>query len=472
MSERSENGEPYWLAVLHTALNVLFLVGLFVLGGLHWIAFFNWGDVKLEAYDWPKETAYLDMQRHTLLTGELPWKVDHSFHGTDRFLALPETNLLPNVLLLPWLDNRSFLVVNILLLYSAGFLGCLWIRERYRLGPVAFTFLALLVNLNGYVVAHLSVGHSMWGGCFFLPFFALFLLEWSEDGPSVALSLRLAFCIFAMMLQGSFHLVNWCWIFFLFFVLCRPDWWLHGGFTLMFGGLLSVFRIVPAAVAFWGSKAYSFTSGYPTALDLLAGLVVLRDHTAEFTGNFVDLGWWEYDAYVGLVALGALVYFGVWLRIRPSPDLEPYRFEAFDVPLLAQTFLSIGPIYAAIAALPIPLANAERVSSRFIIVPLIVLIVISAIRMQRVLERTPLSAGLTALFAGLLIETAVSLGWHNYLWRVSSHDKKPFIIFNEIQLTIIEEPEWWYVAVVFGSAAVTLLTLATAAYLYRYASRR
>lgn len=471
MNHPSENDSP-WSAGLHFALTVAFIAGLYVLGVLHWCAFFNWGDVALAAYDWPKETGYLDVQREALRTGELPWFVSRPFHGSDRFLALPETNLLPHALLLPWLDNHTFLIVNVVVLFTAGFVGCLWIRARYRLGLVPFTFLVLLTNFNGYVVSHLSVGHSMWGGCFFLPFYALFLLEWADRGPSLSLSIRVALCLFAMMLQGAFHLVNWCWMFFLLFLLFRPGWWWQGFLVLLFSGLLSVGRVVPAAVAFWGSREYSFTSGYPTATDLLLGLVVLHDHTREFAGNFVPLGWWEYDAYIGLVAFGALAYCGVWLRLRPDPALDDVRFEAFDVPLLAQTFLSIGPIYAVVAELPIPLANAERVSSRFIIVPLIVLAVLSAIRMQRVLERTPWRAGLGVLIAGLLVETAVALGWHSWRWRVSVYDDQPFRLFEEFELRAGGVPESWYVTTVAGSAAVSAVTLAVALLLYWRTGRR
>src|SRR5436309_11139084 len=98
MSHPTENGAPSWISPLQTCLTVLFIAGLYALGVLHWCAFFNWGDVRLVAYDWPKETGYLDVQRQALLTGELPWHVSRPFHGSDRFLALPETNLLPQTL--------------------------------------------------------------------------------------------------------------------------------------------------------------------------------------------------------------------------------------------------------------------------------------------------------------------------------------------------------------------------------------
>jgi hypothetical protein len=472
MSDAPDNKPHGWYGAFRTTLSVLFVAALYILGVLHWCAFFDWGDVSLRAYDWPKEVGYLDVQRHALRTGELPWHISHPFHGSDRFLALPETNLLPHALLLPWVNNRTFLIVNVAVLYTVGFLGCLWIRARYRLGDVAFAFLVMLTNFNGYIVSHLSVGHSMWGGCFFLPFFALFLLEWSERGPSLPLTLKLALCLFAMMLQGAFHLVNWCWIFFLFFILFRPGWWWQGFLVFLFSGLLSVCRIVPAAVAFWGSQEYSFTSGYPTATDLLLALVVIREHTHEFAGHYVPLGWWEYDVYIGLVAFGTLVYGGVWLRLSPDPVLDACRFSALDVPLLAQTFLSVGPIYAAVAELPIPLANAERVSSRFVIVPLIVLVVIAAIRMQRVLEKTPWSAGLGVLLGGLLVETAVTLGWHSWRWRVGVHDTDPFRIFEDIQLQAGGEPEAWYFATVAASAAVSALAFVVLLVLWWRALRR
>jgi hypothetical protein len=82
------------------APTVIILVVLFAAGLLHWLLFFHSGNMSFNAHDWQKEYTYYSVLKEAIQTGAIPYHVTVAFHGTNRFLALPETNLSPQILLL------------------------------------------------------------------------------------------------------------------------------------------------------------------------------------------------------------------------------------------------------------------------------------------------------------------------------------------------------------------------------------
>ncbi len=450
---------------LSREFTVLALLVLYMLGVTHWTLFFNWGEIAFsDNQDWSKEFDYYVVLQEALRTHRIPYHMTQEYQRTDKFLGLPETNLSPQILLLPHQEIGYFLWLNTLLLYSLGYVGCLLILRRYRLGIAPFTMLFLLFNFNGFITSHLAVGHSMWNGYFLLSFVALYILEMVEEASSFAPALKLALVLFVMMLQGSFHLVIWVWMLLMLLVAFNPRYWKQGALALFFSGWLSFFRLLPAAVTFAGRSDRGFWAGYPTLTDVLDGLIGLHDRnypsaTDGWTDNPIlenhHLRWWEFDMYIGLIGLAALAVFGIYCRFRAGSSLERCRFRELDAPLLVMAFLSLNYFYMIVANLPIPLLNAEGVTSRFLIIPLLMLLVISAIRMQRVLEGVTMSAGLVVLLVGGLLQTAFSLAEHSWIWKI-----KPATEAAEPTIRLISEsPDRLYVASIWMSAAVSLVGL-------------
>src|SRR6185503_10995731 len=134
-------------------------------------------------------------------------------HETRKLLALPELNWSPQVALLPALDVPLFLALNTALLYAAGLAGCVVLARRYRLSAGPFLLLVLVALFNGHVTAHLGVGHSMWAGALLLPFFAVAVLSLLEDPAARATPVWTGLLLFAVLLQGSFHVFVWCVLF-------------------------------------------------------------------------------------------------------------------------------------------------------------------------------------------------------------------------------------------------------------------
>jgi len=378
----------------------------------------------------------------------IPYHVSKLFHGTNRFLALPETVISPQIIFLPLMKIKDFVFFNTLLLYCVGFLGCLLIREKYKLSLLPFSSLFLLFNFNGYITSHLAVGHSAWNGYFFLPFFSLFLLELIEGAPSTN-PIKLSFVLFAIVLQGAFHLYVWCLMFLLLLAVFNTKYLKQILLTTLFSVLLSFFRLLPAALSSLHDSP-PFISGYPTIRVLFDAFTLTRGHTYPWLGGiFGSMKWWEYDIYMGVLGFGLLLYFGIYLRFKEEKELSCFRYKALDMPLFVLSVLSLSYFYFFIAIF----IKVERVSSRFLIVPVIILLVISCIRMQQILFRFSKN---TALLAVGAVEMFFALISHSYIWRIYEVEK--FFKGNtpDLGIKIIQQKDVIYKLSVIFSTFISL----------------
>ena len=393
---------------------------LILLGALHWAFFLGptdrpWAGPKFSIEDWPKEYRYYEVLQQAVREGRVPLYISRPIH-TRKFLALPETLWSPQLLLLGVLGIGPFVVVNTLLLYAAGCAGLLRLRRRYGLGLPAFAVLFLAFMLNGHVTAHLAVGHSMWTGYFLLPLFALPVLDLVEGRSTRATPLFIALVLFVILLQGAFHVFVWCVILLgllalLSFPLLPPVLrvlaWTAG---------LGACRLAPAYFL-QNRKEQTFLSGVPSLASFWHGLFTVRDpRQAQEGGAFAALSWWELDFYLGAIGVLWLVVFGLLLRFGPH-DRAHWRRPGLDGALLLLALLAAGDLYALVNRLPLPLLSAQRVSSRFLVLPLVFLMILAAARLEQWLrDAHPALSRLTLVAIALF---AASLGTHSAVWRVA-----------------------------------------------------
>ena len=431
---------------------------LYCAGVLHWLFFFNFGRFPLAAFDWPKEHGYLSILRQALVNGTVPFHVSTVFQTTDRFLALPETLLSPQIALLPFLSPQAFIVINTLILYSAGFIGCLLIARRYRMSAPVFATLFLLFNFNGYITSHLSVGHFMWLGYFLLPFFCLLLLELVETPGRLSTSVKLSFLLFVMNLQGAFHIFVWCAVFMAFLGAAQRSARRQILIALGLGAAASAFRLIPAALTFY-HKGYPFVfiSAYPTIAHFCDALIVL--HGPGYCPFAMKMGWWEFDAYVSAIGALFLGYFGLYARAYPGSRLRHLTYRAFDLPLVAMFLLSVGILYPLIAKLPVPFLNSQRFSSRFIIVPLVMLLIIACVRFQALLAGLRLGTMRRALIWILPAALAFLLVRHSYIWSAALFDTGALAPALPVNPVIIIKQDVFYHASVIASSLASAVSL-------------
>jgi hypothetical protein len=163
-----------WVAVLYLA------------GIVAWGVFLSWGHIPFYYQDWAEISGpRIAFVQEAIHEGVLPLHMagNGALRGvTDRFLAIPDVILSPQMILLGVMTVGGVVLADIILLYSIGVGGLLWLRQKYALSPAVYTVLFLLFNFNGYITAHLSVGHVNYaGGYFLLPWFVILVLQLFEN---------------------------------------------------------------------------------------------------------------------------------------------------------------------------------------------------------------------------------------------------------------------------------------------------
>jgi len=362
----------------------------------------------------------------------VPFYVSRPIH-TRKFLALPEVSWSPQLLLLRFMPVGAFVVANTLLLYSAGFAGLLLIRRRYSLGLLPFAFLFAIFAFNGHVTAHLAVGHSMWVGYFLLPFVLLLVLELVEDGERPGMPEAIGLALLAVLLQGALHIFVWCVMMLVLLAGFERRLALPILKALAWTAALSACRLLPAFFLL-DRKDQAFISGFATLADLWRSLATLQGPGAPQRGGpFGLLDPWEYDTYVGVPAILWLAYYA-W---RPATRRA---WSALCAPLVVLAVLSIDALYAPFNALPLPPLNAERVSSRFLVLPLLFVATLAAVSMERAAPR--LRGRAERWIAGAALAWIVlGLTAHSSLWRVPRVEAERPQRRGRLEIEIAEPPQ-------------------------------
>jgi hypothetical protein len=441
-------------------LGRVYLGFLYVLGIVHWTWFLNFGRLTFNLLDWLLQGDYFAILKAALKTGSIPYHTSAAIHETNRFLANPETIISPQIFLLRFMDIGPFVLVNVLLLYTIGFAGSLLIKKKYDLALLPFTVFFLLFNFCGHITSHLAVGHIMWNGYFLLPLFFLYFMDLPEKKATFDTALKLSIVLFAMMLQGAFHLCIWCVMFIVLYMLFNLRDFKWGMAAIVMSGVLSSFRIFPALTTF-DSRTIMFLSGYPSVKEMAASLISIKSASYPLLGG---LGWWEYDQYIGVEGLFFVVLFAFIFR-------KAHEYKSLDAPLFFMAFLSLSVSWVAVVkglGFLVPMVQTERVSSRFLILPLVQLIVISAVNLNKNLEylaRKPILKILLVFLTGLMV---AFLFRHSRLWSLSVLDHFTAGITNSHPSIAVLKNDAVYVRIVNLSAIVSLASsLAAVILLYR-----
>jgi len=438
------------------------LGALFVVGALHWVVFLDAPGPFYTFSDWPNLFVTWSVLRDALATGQLPFHVTpyEWSAGSDRFLALPY-NLSPFApqAVLVLLRPKLFIVANTLVLYAVGYAGCLALRRRYALSFVPFFVLWALFNFNGYLTAHVAAGHFEWVGYFWLPTYALFVLELVDGSATSRTAIGIALALLMMAMQGAMHVFVWCLLFLGLVLLVARRSRSLALLALVFSVLLGAFRILPALLQF-GER--EFIGGYPHPGLLLRALVRLQSWQAP---DVEGLLWWEYDLYVGWAGAAFLLYFGIYRFFRPLAG-EPAavtRLRVLALPIVVMTALALGDTYdVLVRSLAVPGLDLERVTSRFIVVPFVFLLLIAVVRAEAELPALRTRAAYRLLAPLGCLALVGALLWHSAVWRLVNLQTDPGLpdVFPAALPEPIERPDPLYVTTVWLSSLVSLLAFA------------
>ena len=506
----------------------LVLASLFFVGILHWAIFFQLGNLPFVGLDnWPEEQYHYSVLRASLTQRVIPYFVSPTrrdsrnvtfrgsstgprpsnpqlgdlFYETDtnvtyvfvelewqrsdrqsvKFLGNPRTVLSPQIVLLPLVGLGNFVLFNTWIMYSLGFVGCLLLRKRFQLSLLSFIFLFLLFNFNGHITAHLSVGHTMWLGYFLLPFFFLIILDLAQHQgpPRLRVSLPLSLILFGIVLQGSIHFYIWCLLFLAIFGIFNRRHWKVASLTIVLSLCLSAVRWLPAPFVWGGYIRAGYYSEY-TFSTFVDGLTTIYTY-GELPGYRVapappgPTGWWEFDAFIGIIGVAFIAYFGIYRRFHGNPDLDRHRFQALDFPILIFVLISFGVGYDLVRDLQVPLlSTVERVPARLFIIPLVALVVISSIRMQSFLDIIDKNTTFKLVSLAAIVLMAYQLGSHSWFWKVKTSGELVGVAVNEFTFNTASQGDLLYTAAVKVGGLVTLIAIVgiAAFFLWTIAVRR
>jgi hypothetical protein len=455
------------------ALTIAWQAGLFLAGLLLWTFFLNRGNLTFNYADWaevngPRLAIVQDAARQNIL----PLHTDNTTGlrgATDRYLGIADTPFSPQFYLLRFLSLGQFTLLNTLLLYSLGYLGLLLLGRKYRLSLFVFTLLFLIFNFNGHVVSHMAVGHINFAGHFLLPFLALVLLEVLEKPWSWRWVLKTALVLLTIFLQGDFHLYVWALIFMALLALVQPRRCFK---PILIAGVATVavclVRILPP-ISVLAQMDTDFKNGFASLWDMLRALAVLRGPQESFQDLTIlnTLGVWEMDTYVGVLGALFVGWFGVLLPLRKRKGLNQFQDadEGLLVPALLLALLSFGTLYKfVVTLLPVPIFSGERVTSRFLVLPLVMIAVLAGLNLQHSLESWKQSLLEKGLLLGLLFVEAFELLQHFKLWRVSELEGLetvfPKIPFDPALNHAIQRADPQYLGLFIAGAALSVVSLA------------
>ena len=365
----------------------IWIIGLFLIGALLWSKFLNFGNIPFDFHDWAEISApRVAFVQDAVKKGALPLHMPDGSalrNVTDRFMSIPDPILSPQIFLLAFMDVGTFILINTLILYIVGGFGLLWFRKKYSLSLGVFTILFFLFNFNGHMLSHFSVGHINYTGYYFFPWVIALVIKLLEGDNSWRWVLTTSVIMFLVFLQGSYHHFIWLLMFIGLVGLARWKVFPQVFKVLVFSILLSMVRILPPALEAANFDS-EFLGGYPTVLDVLKAMVVIVQPSQAFDHRtlLTTLGWWEFDLYVGLVGAIFVICFGIYKGIGTLLKEESTLTPLF-LPVITLFVLSIGRVYRIVRLVPIPLFSGERVSSRMIILPFVILLILASIEMQK-----------------------------------------------------------------------------------------
>jgi hypothetical protein len=477
MTERKPSllGAIIWehpITKIHARIRIYFFATLFLVGIIYWIGFFNSGALSLNAYDWVKEDAYLNTLRFAEINNVIPWLWSEPFyHNTDKFLANPEIVLTPDIFILQLVPNSVFIIMHVVSFYAAGFWGSFLLAKELNAKFVSFFFFWLVFNFNGHISAQIAIGHFQWTGYFLIPFFFVLLLRLSENAQNVpafdsTFVFRMALLLGILFLNGSVHLAIICSMFLITVLLFKWTMYRNIIAAIFMGFLLGLNRLLPAAL--WFPSKNGIGQGYPSFNSLLDAFTALRLYNFSGLQEYGIWGWWEYNIYIGfMIFIIFLISAAVAIRQNKIP-FQPYLLKTAGVFLL----LSLGNVYNIINILHLPFMGVERVPSRFIVMPFVL---ISIISMAGLNEFVKLWGKQAKILIAVALPFAIGeLYFHFSFWRIQYLE----LSFQNVEkpiLSLISCSDQMYIITVCASWVISSITVVLViAFLYQklYVSRK
>ena len=134
--------------------------------------------------------------------------------------------------------------------------------------------------------------------------------------------------------------------------------------------------------------------------------------------------WHERSAYVSLPGFIMLAYFGLWVSYLKD-DWRLFRgWKAIILPCVLIFVMTIRNFKLYIIPQWIPFLNAERITSRYMVLLLIIIIIISAINLQGFVQKYSKQKRIRILLVSLITVIAGFLFNNSRIWRMHYLENK------------------------------------------------
>lgn len=442
---------------------LLILTGIFLLlGSLVWVDFLNSG--RIPPYqDWVEITfPRLALMQNAFSDGQFPWHsaTTGNLRGiTDRIFSIPDMMTFPDLILLKWLSIPAFIIVHWLLCYFLGLAGITYWAIKKDLHPVLFFVIWLLFTFNGHITGHLSIGHFTWGGYFLIPWVILLSDNISFFPNRWLWVIITSLTTLAIWMLGSFQQFTlFILIFFMLGIMNRIHRWWYWAAGLA-SLLLSSFRILPSTLIL-GSADNQPLGGFPRILYGIQSVInpVEAQNWHPFSNFYSPLGWWEFNHYLGIA--GALILFllaGGWVWEQwKTRKTSPWLIIAIVLSLS-----SIGMTYSQTIG-QLPMWNGMRVTSRILIIPILIVLFTSSSPFQRVLGT--MHRSIRWLVYTALSAIGLFIGWDYFRWvnnwKISEMSQQfETLPFSAAAQRVANHPDPLYFATVIVGALIFIATL-------------
>ncbi len=441
--------------------NKYFLIFLFFVGILHWFLFcnlvypFNCREIystgivnfiaasfetkEFNFLDWVKINQMFGVIKAALQGGVIPYhvpEIDNIIRSVQgRFLAAPSYTIAPHVLLIYFLDSSTFYLVNLLLMYSVGFYGCILIKKHYSLGLVPFTFLFILFNFNGYFVEKYVAYGDAQMGYFLMPFIIIYVFRASEAviknlRTQIRFGLLIGIALSGMLWLGSLHIFLNCVTFVLIWGLVNYKLWKVSLVSFATAIITSSIRIFPALVTVDTGSRSELWTGYTS--NIIFAFIKLPTLISPWFFHS-----WEYSFYLGVIGACALIYFGYAGSFMKGKRVQFSGWYSLGIPSLYMLVLSIGNFKKYLLPDFMPLINKEYIPSRYIFIPVLVFTVIASINMNDFIKKYNNSNKIKFALSVLCFLIAASVFNHSRIWRMHKieTDHSQVLAQNEVERT-------------------------------------
>ncbi|PPR46208.1 MAG: hypothetical protein CFH18_00128 [Alphaproteobacteria bacterium MarineAlpha5_Bin8] len=338
--------------------------------------------------DWPNEHNALAVIKYSLENNIIPYHAPHSLGPgppKDRWMAGPINVITPQIILLKFVDTQTFFFINLLLMYSIGFLGCLLFKYRFNISNFPFFILLLFYNFNGYFVEKIAAYGPHYMGYYILPYCIYFLFvivnsDYKDKESQLYYGTLFGLAHSLIFYQGTLHLYTITLTFLLFWYFFNFRNYIFLFFSLFFSFSLSSIKLLPAAFAYGttGNFHYWEGGGYSTLPSIIENMIVVKN-----IFHYPPFSQWETSLYISVFGLLILTLF---VFIKSFDDRKSdINLRSFIFPLILITFISLRFYKHLIIPHWIPLLSSESLTSRYMIIPLLILTFIAIINLNHYL---------------------------------------------------------------------------------------